>query len=293
MANNDPFNTSTSPFGSRPKRVEDSAAPAAQNTPPAFPQIPKPGQGKVSVPLPTRPDFRKDVPAEKATLPSLPTPQISTDKEPALPAFSPSSNKPQRGTSNDLFGNTPDPVEEEDFEDYEDELDEDDYEEELSDEETYEVIFEEEMPEDFNPDDDITDEEDLYLANIFEAAATPVGADQTLYALLSNPNWQVRMALADNVEIPSTILAKLAEDEDENVRQSVMENPNCPDDIYVNFAFDEDELLVADWIEMDRTTSEMLTPLHKTEDYTIGASLVESGKIPFSVKLELERKLNK
>lgn len=291
MVTNDPFNNNTSRFGARPKRNEEQTPNAGNSAPPAFPQAPK--QGKVNVPLPTLPGIKKEPTNGLPKLPSLPVPNtLSTEsKEPLTPTFSPNSNKPQRGSSNDLFGDEIEPEEEEYIDYDEDELDEEEP-EELSDEEAYEEIFGEKMPEDFNPENDITDDEDLYLGSIFEAAAIPAAAEQTLYALLNNPNWQVRMALADNPETSAAILSKLAEDEDENVRQSVMENPNCPEDIYVKFAYDEDELLVAEWIDQDRTTSDMLTPLHKTDDFTIGSTLVDSGKIPFSVKLELERKLN-
>lgn len=295
MVTNDPFNNNTSRFGARPKRGEEATPNSGNNTPPAFPQAPK--QGKVNVPLPTLPGIKKEPTSGLPKLPSLPVPNtIPTEQNETLtslpPTFSPNSNKPQRGTSNDLFGDEVEPEEDEYvYNEEEDELEEEEP-EELSDEEAYEEIFGEKMPEDFNPDNDITDDEDLYLGSIFEAAAIPAAAEQTLYALLNNPNWQVRMALADNPEATSAILSKLAEDEDENVRQSVMENPNCPEEIYVKFAYDEDELLVAEWIDQDRTTSDMLVPLHKTDDFTIASSLVDSGKIPFSVKLELERKLN-
>jgi hypothetical protein len=145
------------------------------------------------------------------------------------------------------------------FEEYDDEIEYEEYYEE-DEEDEYEVV---------------SDEEDDFLGRIF-ASSSPTVAQQTLFALSRDSNWQVRNSVAMNLTAPPTLLNLLANDSEDLVRQTVMENLNTSDEIYANFANDESDDIQIAFIKNPRTTSELLTPLLETDNEFVAEALMES-----------------
>lgn len=252
---NDPFQQKQSPFAA-PRPIQSGSVP--------LPKLPVP-----------KPRNEEEAPSG-LQLPPVP----SVQRAPSLPQV------PGLRKAGALF---PEPVVEEYVEVEDDELE--DEEEVVSDEEFYFELFGEEMPEGFDLDAEVSDEEDNYIAKKFEAEATPA-ATPTLYALANDPDWTIRNGVALNEDAAAPLLDHLSKDESSYVRESVMEHPNCPENTYRAFVNDEDELLVAAFIANERTTEDMLVPLYSTEDPFLGDELVASPLVPASVKAQLKSRLS-
>ena len=133
----------------------------------------------------------------------------------------------------------------------------------------------------------IDDEQEEYLSKIYAGSSTPV-AQQILFALSGDPDWQIRNSVALNPEAPTALLDILANDKNDFVRQSVLENPNTSMETLKNFAFDEDDDVQIAFIKNPRVTVELLEPLYLTDDEFIAEALLESEKVPDHIKAELD-----
>lgn len=274
MSTKDPFADKQSPFGGR---RNTGVTPATE--PGGFPQ--KPVQSG-NVPLPQKPAFPSlsTTPTETPTanVPQIPVPETFT------PRFTPLTNKPVRGSSDDLFPQTQSFNEPEtvfaDDETFDDEV------EELGLEDVYADIFGEDLPVDSDSYEELTEEEE----NVFEkrmVASDDEAAGPSLYALADDVDATVRAFVAMNLNAPSLLLDKLARDPESEVRENVLANPNCSQQTYSSFVRDTDDFIVAMWIENPRTTAEMLQPLYSTTDPFIGKLLIESAVVPEPVKTQL------
>lgn len=164
---------------------------------------------------------------------------------------------------------------EEDETTFEDDDEEVEYEEYYEDEEEDELEYEV-----------VSDEEDDFLGRIF-ASSSPAVAQQTLFALSRDANWQVRNSVAMNLTAPPTLLNLLATDSDDLVRQTVMENLNTSDETYANFANDESDDVQIAFIRNKRTTPELLTPLLETDNEFVAEALMESPLVSSVEKRKL------
>lgn len=289
MSTKDPFADKQSPFGGR---KNTNATPPAENTgfpqkpvqsgnvplpqKPAFPGFPVAPTGSAQTPEPTAPI------TPGAGIPQIPVPDVFT------PKFTPLTNKPARGSSDDLFPQAQEPVEDETVFEDDDEFDEEL--EELSLDDVYTDIFGEELPADADNYEELTEEEEL----VFEkrmVAADDEAAGPSLYALADDEDETVRAFVAMNLNAPSLLLDKLARDPESEVRENVLANPNCSQQTYSSFVRDPDDFIVAMWIENPRTTAEMLQPLYTTTDPFIGRLLIESAVVPEPVKAQLRRNI--
>lgn len=283
MSNRDPFSEKANLYGrqrpgSEPTASEASSAPVTSG----FPQ--KPVQGG-TVPLPTRPSL-PNPPVER-------TPSERTPAEfPAAPTFVPptfreKSNIPSRGSSDDLFP-TQAPTFNENEEDDESYFEEEEAEETVA--EAYEELYGEPLvgsEEDYLP---LTPaEEDLYEKRM--VAADLDAAMPSLYSLAADPDVETRVEVASNPSTPLVLLERLAKDPEADVRESVMENENCPIQLYKSFVLDPDDFVVASWLANERTTSDMVVPLHNTKNAFIAHQLVETTLVSDLVKARLQQLL--
>lgn len=72
-------------------------------------------------------------------------------------------------------------------------------------------------------------------------AQDPSTPANRLAELASNPDWQVRAAVAQNPSTPEGLLRSLAADPDEGVRSYTARNPHTPEDVHERLASDESE----------------------------------------------------
>lgn len=147
----------------------------------------------------------------------------------------------------------------------------------------------EEAEEEYEEVELISDEEDEFLSRIFAATASPV-AQQTLFALARDDNWQIRNAVAMSVDAPVNVLNLLANDPEDFVRQSVLENLNTSDETYANFAYDEDEDIQIAFIQNERTTLDLLRPLLDTDNEFVAEELIDTDLLPTSMKIKIRTK---
>lgn len=266
MSTNDPFSENRSPFGrTRNQEPEQKETPTSP-----FPSFPKPTGG--TIPAPTKP-----------VLPTKPSFPQTANPIPAAPSFLETSTRPGRGTTEDLFPEL-EPVEETYAEDEVEE--ENTFFEEETVESWYEEIYGEPLEEDESSYPILDDEEQDILARR-RAAADLDAAGPTLFALADDEDPITRVFVASNENAPTLILDKLAKDPETMVREAVMENPNCSTVTYTNFVNDPDMIIVGEWVQQNRTTSEMVAPLLTTDDPYVAEILLQSSLTPASAKTRL------
>lgn len=275
---NNPFSEQSSPFSKKPEpkpTLPGIKPPVAKATP----QLPNLAPEPAKAQLPVLPDFgvktSGEIPAP--TLPAFPRPN----------EFKSTGEQRNRGNVDNLF-----PVEEE-VEDFVYEENDDEDEEDFN-VPTVEEIYEEMFGESLDPNvsyENLTAEEEEETERRLDAASSPA-ALPTLYALAEDKDVLVRSFVASNESTPASLLERLAKDSDSSVREAVMENEVCPDATYRAFAYDADDYIVASWIELPRTTSDMLVGLYETKNVYLASVLLDSPNVPATVKSTLKAKFS-
>lgn len=165
-------------------------------------------------------------------------------------------------------------------------------EEDLLEQNASELLEQENVNSEYDLDDDyeeISPEADDYLARLFVGSSDPV-AQQSLYALAQDIDWQVRNSIAMNPNTPDALLDILAADENDMVRQTILENPNTSDTTFAQFANDEDEDILIAFIESDRSTPFLLSSLYSTDNEFVADALIDSEIVPDDVKSKLQER---